>query len=356
MSCLFDTDFGTQIFLGDDASQLVLFSQGFKFSFYGITHNDVFVNANGNLTFGAPSSDYNPTFNVFEFGPPRIAPYWTDLMPPFGGGVFVKQLPDRFIVTWYNIPYFFIGFPPINTFQIVLCSNGLISFGYDTLDNNNRPVSTNTILIGVASGFGGSSSIFSYNPPLNFDPQQTVEGPQGILDNTQLFWIYNGSEYILIDRVVPFCCTVVVPSGFIVDRNMPPVAGLSTHGMDCLNCVLEPFTVTASIPDPCSCECGNHVCLVEVNALRAIGCISVNAAVPIRSESNSTTSYVCSSCNVCFNKILCLECKDASNPCTTEFLANATIQNIALSRLVATVCNGDEIYQLTGLIKLLPCC
>jgi hypothetical protein len=245
----------------------------------------------------------------------------------------------------------------INTFQVVLCSNGMIGFGYQSLNNNKNQFPFNSFpLVGVAAGNGGPSSIFKYDPIQNFDVQQTIEGPKGLLDETQLFWVYNGSNYILIDRVVSFCNTVVVPQGFELDRSKPALAGLKTTGTNCMNCVLEPMMVTAKIPDPCRCTCGSHVCRVEIGAVRGIGCIGVRGAIPIKSEGNQTKSYVCTSSCVCFNKILCLQCKYDVNPCNDAFFASATVQNVRVGRLITQTCNGDKIYELTGLIKLLPCC
>lgn len=348
MSCLiFDgPDFGTQLLLGDDDFQFVPFSQGFSFSFYGNTYAGVYVNSNGNLTFNAGDTNFVENFgNFINDNNPRIAPIWDDFNPATGGGVFVQQFPDRFIVTWLNVPEFFAT--GSNTFQVVLFSSGLIGFGYEQLDSNDG-------LVGVASGNGGPSSIFRYDPPANFDPQETVDGPEGQLDNTQLFWIYNGTDYILIDRIVAFCCTVVVPSGFELDPTRNAEVALNTSD-ECLTCVLEPFMVPASIPDPCNC--GNQICMVEVNAVRGIGNIEMRGAVPIRGIDNLTTSYVCCSHAVCFNKILCLECIDGTNPCDDpEFFANASVQSVNISDLIAETCNGDKIYELTGTIRLLPCC
>lgn len=194
MSLIQNPPLGQRLNQGDDTFVNVPFGGGFTFTFYGVTYNNVFVNSNGNLTFNVGNTDFTPTVTEFTNGPPRIAPIWDDfnptsfppLSPVTGGAIFVKQEPDRFIVTWFSVPEF--NTMNTNTFQVVLFDTGVIGFGYDRLDSNSG-------LVGVASGGGGPSSIFQYNGTTN--PPATIIGPQGQLDFTQLYWEYNGTNYIL---------------------------------------------------------------------------------------------------------------------------------------------------------------
>jgi hypothetical protein len=98
-------DLGRRLRLADDdTSQEVL---PFSFPFYGIARASAFVNSDGNLTFG--ESDVATTARSLGrvlTGVPRVAPFFADLDPSAGGGMFVSAAPDAFTVTWCAVPDF----------------------------------------------------------------------------------------------------------------------------------------------------------------------------------------------------------------------------------------------------------
>lgn len=92
ISALFETNLGAPLPLTDDngTSQASL---GFTFPYFGSNYTNVYVNANGNLTFNAASSDYDQDRDEFVSGlrdvgtspvGPAIAPLWDDLDPTVG--------------------------------------------------------------------------------------------------------------------------------------------------------------------------------------------------------------------------------------------------------------------------------
>ncbi|MCZ6795375.1 MAG: hypothetical protein O7J95_17355, partial [Planctomycetota bacterium] len=132
---------------GDDSFSFVSL-EGATFPFFGVEHGSVFVNNNGNLTFG--QGDFDFTESIFEFmeAPPRIGGIWDDLTPfsAIGGGLFANLLADRLIVTWKNVPEFF-SFGS-NTIQITLeFATGDIELNFDTLTLNDG-------IVGVSPGTG----------------------------------------------------------------------------------------------------------------------------------------------------------------------------------------------------------
>ena len=53
--------------------------------FYGSNYTQLHVCSNGYVTFGVANTDFTPTPGEFDVGPPRVAPFWTDLRCPTNG-------------------------------------------------------------------------------------------------------------------------------------------------------------------------------------------------------------------------------------------------------------------------------
>ncbi len=60
---------------------------GVTIPFYGQSYSSFYVEADGLMSFANPNMDFTPTPTDFQTGVPRIAGYWTDLEPQFGGSV-----------------------------------------------------------------------------------------------------------------------------------------------------------------------------------------------------------------------------------------------------------------------------
>ena len=67
--------------LGDEASQQISMTS-LPIPFYGTNQTQIHLCSNGYLTFGSAIVDYTPTDSEMNTGPPRIAPFWTDLTCP----------------------------------------------------------------------------------------------------------------------------------------------------------------------------------------------------------------------------------------------------------------------------------
>ena len=129
---VFESDYGTNLFLSDDDFSLV--GIGFSFPFYGTEYTGVYVGSNGYLTFNQGDSEFVESIPA-HLGPlPRISAFFDDLDPRITpGGVFFNTLtgPNRLVVTWDRLPEYPAGFnPPANTIQAILFESGRIQFGY----------------------------------------------------------------------------------------------------------------------------------------------------------------------------------------------------------------------------------
>jgi hypothetical protein len=89
------SSFGTRVTLTDDDSREIAFTGGFRFPFFGTTYLSVFINSDGNLTFGqGDNASTDRSLSRFNGGPPRIGGYFADLDPTGGrGGVFLTPYP-----------------------------------------------------------------------------------------------------------------------------------------------------------------------------------------------------------------------------------------------------------------------
>jgi hypothetical protein len=96
---------GNGISLTDDATSQQ--SIQFSFPYYNTTKTSVFVNSDGNLTFDeSDTASTERGFTRLLGGPGRIAPFFADLDPSAGGGVFVRSSSNEFVVTWCSVRAF----------------------------------------------------------------------------------------------------------------------------------------------------------------------------------------------------------------------------------------------------------
>lgn len=94
---------GSQLSLADDDTRERPLA--FSFSFYGAARSAVFVNSDGNLTFGAGDTSLEArSLGRVLSGAPRVAAFFADLNPEAGGLVFVDSARDAFTVTWCGVP------------------------------------------------------------------------------------------------------------------------------------------------------------------------------------------------------------------------------------------------------------
>lgn len=142
-------DPGTPIPFGDDDTHEVALP--FAFPFYGGAFDRVFVNSDGNLTFGeGDAASSARRIGRLVGGPPRIAPLLTDLDPSAGGVISTQALGDHFVVTWRELPNFESTIK--NTFEAVLYADGRIDFVYGSELNGNFDEGVTGIAPGQGQG------------------------------------------------------------------------------------------------------------------------------------------------------------------------------------------------------------
>lgn len=178
----------TNIGAGEDTSTNFLFTGSHaSFTFYGQSYQDVWVNANGNLTFCAGDSDFSPSQVEFLGSPtgndalPRIAPAWNDWSPQVGGAVHVIETDDTFDVMWCQAVQFGCFALDPNAFRVTLDkTNGVISMEWSVL-NFCGGSHIQDIIVGVSPGFdtGGTCPAAPLSPVTTLPPADLDTFPVG---------------------------------------------------------------------------------------------------------------------------------------------------------------------------------
>ncbi len=168
--------------LGDDDTAVV--NIPFSFPFFGKSYSQIYVNSDGNVTFGSgDASASDRGFGRFVSDRPRVAALFNDLDPTNGtapAGIRVLVEATRVVVTWVSVPeYSDFGIGPGQTFQLRLFAGGHIEMAYhgvSVLDavvgispgNLQTPASLVTIASGSLTEFSGAvGERFSGSPSID---------------------------------------------------------------------------------------------------------------------------------------------------------------------------------------------
>lgn len=182
---LYTTDFGSPFGRSDDSSFFV--DLGFDFSFFGTSYDSLFVNNNGNLTFGSPLSTYIPDGLVGAYLP-IISVFFSDIdTRPFESGFvyFDTSTPGQLVVTWDRVGRYRYAGDLLNTFQVVLRADdfavptgeGVIGFFYGAMEWEVTDTST-TAAVGFGDGLGNAVALDGSNQP----------GLNTVLDGKQIWF------------------------------------------------------------------------------------------------------------------------------------------------------------------------
>ena len=144
-----NANLGDKLTITDDDS-VKIDLPGFKVKFFGKKYSSLYVNSDGNITFGeaehaSTARDMQRMLN----GPPRIAAFFNDLNPEVAtgdGGIYARIAGNKLIVTWWEVPEF--DTQNSNSFQLILTAKGKIEVQFGSMDA--KPG-----IVGIAPG-GGS--------------------------------------------------------------------------------------------------------------------------------------------------------------------------------------------------------
>ena len=135
---------GSELTLGDDASQSVSLNNGHTVSLYGQSFSSFYVGSNGFLTFTGGDSDFSESVED-HFDTLRVSALFDDLDPTAGGTISILELSDRVVITWEGISEF--GQANSNTFQVEMYYDGRIQLAW-------LNISAIDGLVGLSDGLG----------------------------------------------------------------------------------------------------------------------------------------------------------------------------------------------------------
>ncbi|MBE7325443.1 carboxypeptidase regulatory-like domain-containing protein [Nocardioides sp. Y6] len=138
----------------------------FPLTFFGASHEEIYVNNNGNVTFGQGRSTYTPEDLTGPTALPMIAPFFADVDTRGEGSEVVTYgaSPDgsAFCVNWVNVGFYSSRADKLNSFQLILRSTQDqpgrspgdfdITFNYDQIQWETGNAS------GGTDGLGGTSA------------------------------------------------------------------------------------------------------------------------------------------------------------------------------------------------------
>jgi MYXO-CTERM domain-containing protein len=129
-------------------------------SFFGTTYTSLYVNNNGNVSFGGPLYTFTPS--AFPIASqPMIAPWWGDVDTRGGGapmrnGVYWSITPGRFVATWHDVGYYATHDDLQNDFQVILTAAPPGVGDFDVELRYNRCEWTTGDASSGSGGFGGT--------------------------------------------------------------------------------------------------------------------------------------------------------------------------------------------------------
>ncbi len=187
----------------DDTPSLTL-AIPFSFCFYGTQYDTVYINNNGNVSFGGSY----PTFSGVAFPSDQyvmIAPFWGDVDTRNNGGEVVYKLTNSsLIVNWKDVGYYNQQHDKRNSFQLVITdgndpilpSGNNVAFCYKDMQWTTGGAS------GGVNGFGGIPATVGANKGDNINfvqfgrfntPGSSYDGPFNNSDGVS--WLDDQSMY-----------------------------------------------------------------------------------------------------------------------------------------------------------------
>ena len=176
------------------------FPIGFNFTFFGNTHTQFYISANGLITFDDPTDFFNTEADIPNTAAPNnyIAPFWDNLSIMDGGNVMYKTIgasPNRKCIIQYKNMGFDPVPNPLGTFSVILYENGnVIQMQYRLITDPYTPQSHGeSATIGLENASGSAGVKYSYHTGNAIHTEHTISfTPSGSTYTTNDNATYDG--------------------------------------------------------------------------------------------------------------------------------------------------------------------
>jgi hypothetical protein len=163
-----DTGYGT-LALGsgdDNSSGAINIASVFGaagIDFFGTHYTSLYINNNGNISFGAPESAYTPSTIGAHFSFPIIAPFWADVDTRGQGAVYYDEdaADGVMTITWDDVGYYSGHSNKLDSFQLVLINEG--NGNFDIVYRYGQIQWTTGDASGGFNGLGGTPARAGYS-------------------------------------------------------------------------------------------------------------------------------------------------------------------------------------------------
>lgn len=185
---------------GDDSNFSSAIPLSFSADFFGQSYTNVYVNNNGNVTFGSRLSSFTPE-SLAGTNHVIVAPFWADVdtrgaesgVVTYGATQFGGH--PAFCVNWVDVGYYASHTNKLNSFQLLLVQRSDTGGGdFDIIMNYDKVQWETGDFNGGTNGLGGTSARMSYSngSDVSFEiPGSGVNGafldsaPTGLANNSR---------------------------------------------------------------------------------------------------------------------------------------------------------------------------
>jgi LPXTG-site transpeptidase (sortase) family protein len=241
----------TQSLPANDDGSTGAINIGFTLNFFGTDYTQLFVNNNGNVTFGTALGSFTSS-GMSGVNYVTLAPFFADVETSGGGGtVTFDQVANinghlAFAVNWNNVGYYDNHTDKLNNFQLVIINRDDRHLGDFDFEFNYSQVQWETgDASGGTGGLGGTSATVGYADGISGSNDFEVTGsrvPGSFLDSNPTTGLINTTLGSTICGRYAFEVNLGLPP----DVTAPIVSSILRAGASPTNAASVDFTVTFS--------------------------------------------------------------------------------------------------------------